>query len=117
MAKLAFLDDIQGCYRLPPDLVERIAARDQIGKAMFDAIAGRDNLTGFPRGPGGRFQASQGFSDWARPENRHLHQEVCPCLLSNEPTLFGQVDGQTGEPLAFFETMENRAKENGDPAI
>src|SRR6266702_8558564 len=92
LAEFVFADEIQGACRLEPHLVERIAARHQIGEAMLTVEAGANHLAGFPDGSDRSLEAAQSIFNWTRPEDRHLREEMCARLLRAEPVSFGDCD-------------------------
>src|ERR1700741_5405849 len=97
LTEFVFADEIQGACRLEPHLVERITARHQIGEAMLPVPAGVDHLAGFRDSPDRGLEAAQGIFDWTRPQDRHLHEEMCARLLRSEPVSFGNRDRQPGK--------------------
>src|SRR5882672_4749611 len=117
LTKFVFADEIQGIYRLEPHLVERIAARHQIGDAMLTVPAGVDHLAGFPDGSDRSLEAGQSIFDWTRPQDRHLHEEMCARFLRGEPVSFGNRDRQPCKCLPVCEAMERRTKDYGDRTI
>src|SRR5258705_10121393 len=108
LAELVFADEIQRACRLEPPLVERITARHQIGEAMLTVEAGVNHLAGFPDGSYRSLEAGQSIFDWTRPEDRHLHEEMCARLLRAESVSFGDSDRQPRKGLTVCEAMERR---------
>src|SRR5882724_12135991 len=111
LAELVSANEIQRACRLDPHLVERIAARHQIREAMLTVEAGVNHLAGFPDGSDRSLEAGQGIFDWTRPEDRHLHEEMCAGLLRGEPVSFGDCDRQPCKGLPVCEAMERRTKD------
>jgi hypothetical protein len=70
LAEFVFADEIQGPCRLEPHLVERIAARHQIGEPTLTAEADVSHLAGFPGRSDCGFKAGQSVFDRMRPEDR-----------------------------------------------
>src|ERR1700744_6480881 len=117
LTEFVFADETQGVYRLEPHLVERIAARNQIGDAMLTVPTGVAHLAGF-RGRSSRgLEAGQSVFNWARPQDRHLHKEMCAGFLRGEPVSFGNCDRQPCKGLSICEAMEHRTKSYGDPGV
>src|SRR6266446_2432273 len=117
LAKFVFAHEIQGVSRLEPHLVERIAARHQVGKSMLTVKTGVNHLAGFPDGSNRGLEAGQSVSDWTRPQDRHLHEKVCARLLCGEPVSFGKRDCQPCKSLPVCEAMEHWAKDYGERAV
>src|ERR1700720_3322272 len=117
LTEFVFADEIQGACRFEPHLVERITARHQIGEAMLTVPAGVDHLAGFRDSSDRGLEAGQGIFDWTRPQDRHLHEEMCARLLRSEPVSFGNSDRQPCKCLPVREAMELRTKDYGDRTI
>src|SRR5258707_8987281 len=117
LAEFVFADEIQRVCRLEPHLVERIAARHQVEKAILTVEAGVNHLAGFPDRSDRGLEAGQSVFDWTRPEDRHLHEEVCARLLRGEPVSFGNCDRQPCKGLPVCEAMEHWTKDYGDQAV
>src|ERR1700716_1369006 len=117
LTELVFADEIQGACRLEPHLVERIAARHQIGEPMLTVIAGVNHLAGFRDRSDRGLEAGQSVSDWTRPQDRHLHEKMCARLLRGESVSFGNRDRQLREGLPVCEAMEHWTKDYGDRAV
>src|SRR6266404_5027573 len=117
LTEFVFADEIQGVYRLEPHLVERITARHQIGETMLPVPAGVDHLAGFRDRSDRGLEAGQGIFDWTRPQDRHLHEEMCARLLRGEPVSFGDRDRQPCKSLSIREAMERRTKDYGDRTV
>src|SRR5258708_39205513 len=99
MPKLPRLDEIQGSHRFLPDLVERSSARQQIGEAMLDGVAGIDDLAGFPRCLARYVEMRESIVERARPVKSHLRQEMYRRLLRREPAAVRHRHRQLGETL------------------
>src|SRR6201991_87040 len=84
LTEFVFADEIQGACRFEPHLIERITARHQIGEAMLTVPAGVDHLAGFRDSSDRGLEAGQGIVDWTRPQDRHLHKEMCARLFRGE---------------------------------
>jgi hypothetical protein len=110
LTKFVFADEIQRIYRLEPRLVEGIATRHQIGDAMLTVPAGVDHLAGFRYRPSRGLEADQSVFNWTRPQDRHLHEEMCTRFLCGEPVSFGYRDRQPRKCLPVCETMEHRTE-------
>jgi hypothetical protein len=117
LAEFVFADEIQSACRLEPHLVERITARHQIGEAMLTAEAGVNHLAGFRDRSDRGLETGQGIFDWTRPQDCHLHEEMCARLLRGEPVSFGNRDRQPCKSLPIREAMERRTKDYGDRTV
>src|SRR6201999_2717698 len=117
LTELVSADEIQSACRLEPHLVERIAARHQISKAMLPVPAGINHLAGFRDSSDRGLEAGQGIFDWARPQDRHLHQEMRARLLRGEAVSIGNRNRQPCKCLPVCEAMERWTKDNGDRTI
>src|SRR5260370_41210352 len=88
LAELVFANEIQRACRLEPHLVERIAARHQIGEAMLTVEAGVNHLASFPDGSDRSLEAGQSIFDWTCPQDRHLHVDMSTRLFAADPLPF-----------------------------
>src|SRR6202035_1219743 len=84
---------------------------------MLPVPAGVTHLAGFRDSSDRGLEAGQGIFDWARPQDRHLHEEMCARLLRDEPVSFGNRDRQPCKCLSVCEAMERWTKDDGHRAI
>src|SRR3984885_14662755 len=117
LTEFVFADEIQGACRFEPHLIERITARHQIGEAMLTVPTRVDHLAGFRDRSDRGLEAGQGIFDWTRPQDGHLHEEMCGRLLCGEPVSFGNRDRQPCKCFPVCEAMERRTKDYGDRTI
>src|SRR5258707_5301793 len=117
LTEFVFAHEIQGFYRLEPHLVERIAARHEIGEAMLTGEAGVNHLAGFPDRSSRGLEAGQSVFNWTRPQDRHLHEEMRARLLRREPVSFCDCNRQPCKRFPVSEAMEHRAKSYGNPGV
>src|SRR5262245_53694880 len=115
MPNLPRLEELQGCHRFLPDMVERISAEQPTGEAMLDGVAGKDDLPGFPGDRAGYLEVSESVVDRARPAKGHVPQLVCPRLYRRERVAVGNRDGQFGKARAILEAMEHGSQSEGQP--
>src|ERR1700751_1735565 len=117
LTEFVFADEIQGAGRLEPHLVERITACHQNDEASLTVEAGINHLAGFRDGSDRSLEAGQRIVDWARPQDRLLHEEMGARLLRGEPVSFSNGDRQPTKSLPIGEAMERRTKDCGGRAV
>ena len=84
---------------------------------MLTAKAGVNHLAGFRDRSDRGLEAVEGIFDWTRPQDRHLHEEMCARLWRGEPVSFGNRDRQPCKSLPIREAMERRTKDYGDRSV
>src|SRR3981189_255725 len=84
---------------------------------MLTVPAGVDHLAGFRDRSSRGLEAGQSAVNWTRPQDRHLHEEMCARFLCGKPVSFGYCDRQPCKCLPVCEAMECRTKNHGDRAV
>src|ERR1700733_11402314 len=84
---------------------------------MLPIPTGVDHFARFRDSSDRRLEADQGIFDWMRPQDRHLHEEMCARLFSGEPVAFGNRNRQPCKCFPVSEAVERRAKDYSDRAI